>query len=294
MSSDDTSAALQLWAARRVDYARDGFIIARGVIPPADLEPIKADLEHLTRTVASQRGLASPPQGTPMAFADAAAYYEQADAGFGAALHSAMGLTPSVAQLWRHKKLLNAVNSLTGWDAISAHPIFNIRPKAPCAKELNYGMHQDPAFWNTRALSVGVVSCWLPLVDVGRENGTLQLIRGSHRHRRLYPHHLAPDGSYAPFISRAHIPDGDCVLAEIGPGDAVFFQEYTVHGGCGPNTTRGVRWAVDLRWQSHRHPNFLTGAHDTVKLWDSTSGAAAVDIPAWAAAWRKQELARFV
>lgn len=284
----ELEATLEAW---RADYDRDGFVIAGGVVPRADLEPIKADLERLTHAVALKRGLQAPPSA-PMGFADAVARYEDSDTGFAAALHEEMELTPAVAQLWGHQRLLRAVAALTGWEAIAAHPIFNIRPKAPSGKELNYGMHQDPAFWNERALGVGVVACWLPLVDVGRANGTLQLIRGSHQRRRLFPHRLAPDGSYAPFIPRGQLPQGECVLAEISPGDAVFFQEYTVHGGCGPNKTRGVRWAVDLRWQSHHDPNFLTGQHDTVKLWDSAAGAATVDVPSWAASWRRQELAR--
>ncbi|CAE7763795.1 unnamed protein product, partial [Symbiodinium sp. CCMP2456] len=108
-------------------------------------------------------------------------------------------------------------------------------------------------------------------------NGTLQLIRGSHRRSDLYQHFLSPDGALAPFIPEETLPMGERVLALLNPGDAVFFSQRTVHGGCGPNLSQSVRWAVDLRWQSHGDPNFLTGRKDTVKLWDAETGPEAVD-----------------
>lgn len=268
-------------------YTRDGFVVVRGLLSADDLAALRADLTHTANRVAASRGLRSSAP-----FEAAVAEFEAKDPGFGAALHAAMALTPAVAALWRHPRLLEAVHQLTGWPAIAAHPIFNIRPKSPSARELNYGMHQDLAFWPQLARQVGVCACWLPLVPVGHHNGTLQLIRGSHAPRRVFQHHLAPDGSTAPCILAADQPAGERVLAELEVGDCVFFQEYTVHGGCGPNTSSGVRWAVDLRWQSLEQPNFLTGLADCVKLWDEDEGSACVDTTAWAASWAEQERVR--
>eukprot|EP00931_Biecheleriopsis_adriatica_P115238 TRINITY_DN91056_c0_g1_i1.p1 TRINITY_DN91056_c0_g1~~TRINITY_DN91056_c0_g1_i1.p1 ORF type:complete len:294 (+),score=54.84 TRINITY_DN91056_c0_g1_i1:59-940(+) len=272
----------------RADFERDGFVIVRDILSTKDLEPIKEDLNTLTRAVAAERSL----DCEHLSFEKAVAVMEAADPGFGAALHKAMTLTPAVSRLWQHPELLQAVHALTGWQSIAAHPIFNIRPKSPSARELNYGLHQDPAFWGEDAASIGVIACWLPLVSVSSLNGTLMMIQASHKAQKLYQHFLSPDGALAPFIPDTHLPSGERVLAELSPGDAVFFAQHTVHGGCGPNRSDLVRWAMDLRWQSHGDPNFLTGEMDTVKLWDVQGGSADVDVACWAAGWAQQERRR--
>jgi len=271
-------------------FRRDGFVIVRGLLPAGDLDGIKSDLQELTKRVAEVRNLEVDRANSD--FEVAVAELERKDSGFAAALHREMLLTASVAAIWRHPTVLKIVHELTGWDTIAAHPIFNIRPKAPSGKELNYGMHQDPAFWGQSAASIGVVACWLPLVPVSRENGTLQLIRSSHDHGQLFQHYLAPDGSYAPFISEEDQPAGERVVAELNVGDAVFFHQLTVHGGCGPNLSNTVRWAVDLRWQHHKDINFFSGLRDSVKLWDVEEGCLDVDVVHWASKWKCQENSR--
>ncbi|CAE7355225.1 CALS12 [Symbiodinium natans] len=252
------------------------------------LHALKDELCDLTLRLAKERGL----DAADARFSTAVSGLEAADPGFGAALHQAMSLTPAIADLWRSRELIEAVHNLTGWRSVAAHPIFNIRPKSPSARELNYGLHQDPAFWGEAAAGIDVVAAWLPLVHVSRENGTLQLICGSHKRPGLYRHFLSPDGAMAPFLPEESLPSGERILAELSPGDAVFFSQRTVHGGCGPNLSSAVRWAVDLRWQNPADRNFLTGQRDAVKLWDTECGLQEVDVEKWAAAWKEQEQLR--
>lgn len=289
MASDSSNKCTLKFPERlREDFDRDGFVIVPGLLPPSALEAVCTDLQQLTQRVAEKCGLSCEDSSLERAVAE----LDAAHAGFGAKLHEEMALTDAVVELWRHPSLLEMVHALSGWEAIAAHPIFNIRPKTPSARELNYGMHQDPAFWGKEAASIGVVACWLPLVPVSSLNGTLQVIRGSQLSEKVYQHFLSPDGALAPFIPEECLPPGERVVAELSPGDALFFSQLTVHGGCGPNRSDSVRWAVDLRWQSHAEANFLTGRCDTVKLWDMTMGPMEVDAVNWSATWARQEKQR--
>lgn len=97
--------------------------------------------------------------------------------------------------------------------------------------------HQDENFLPTRDRSL--VTAWIALEDVTRENGCLRVFRGSHAPGVLYP--MRPHNDPVN-LDRAEICYGfpyeeeDAVALEMKAGSVVFFNGYLLHASF-PNRT---------------------------------------------------------
>ncbi len=146
-------------------------------------------------------------------------------------------------------ELLGVISSIIG-NEIYAHPQFNFRAKLPNQEITVIPWHQDLAYLiPEEAGETLVVNVWLPLVKAYRENGCMQVIRGSHRYN-LIPHNFnekTPGHTGGKGISEADLPSGDIVTAELDVGDVLLTNERVVHRGL-PNRGNTVRWSVDTRY----------------------------------------------
>ncbi len=89
------------------------------------------------------------------------------------------------------------------------------------------------------------------LVDSNEENGCMWVIPGTHR-LPIVPHKLACGGKYLG-IDDNDLPVGEWVCCPVRKGGALLMTNRTVHGSF-LNKTEGVRWSVDLRYQSASLP----------------------------------------
>jgi len=88
------------------------------------------------------------------------------------------------------------------------------------------GWHQDIRYWSFQKPEL--ISVWLALGPERKENGCLQLIPGSHR--QSYP----PSSFDKELFFRSDLPENqevlaNRVLAELNPGDVLFFHAKTLH-----------------------------------------------------------------
>lgn len=101
-------------------------------------------------------------------------------------------------------------------------------------------LHQNWAFIDeTKATSVSI---WCPLVDSNEENGTLQLVPGSHKRYGRYRGPMVPwelEGI------KHEIIDNYLVPANIKAGQAVVLDDSIVHYSA-INKTQGLRLAIQL------------------------------------------------
>jgi Phytanoyl-CoA dioxygenase (PhyH) len=102
--------------------------------------------------------------------------------------------------------------------------------------------HYDPCF-----------NIWLPLTAVGREQPSVELVRGSHRRMRgLLP---SETGAYTDEWVAEHFPPTDRIAPELSPGDALIFDHSTLHRTQSLDRETVSRLSIECRVT--RHPAYL-------------------------------------
>ena len=150
-----------------------------------------------------------------------------------------------VAELATEEALLDAVEALIGPDILlwdSSIPL-----KAPHSGGY-FGWHQDGTYWPIEPLDQ-VVSVWLALGPVGRRNGGMRMIPGSHRLGQLPHRKTFDEKSMLRRGQRVAVPmdDASAIDIELEPGQASFHHTLMLHGS-GANQTESWRLGVILNF----------------------------------------------
>ncbi len=96
--------------------------------------------------------------------------------------------------------------------------------KGPGAKEIPW--HQDYNYWPLEPPVI--ISAWLAIDRVTRENACMQIIPGSHR--KLMPHIKAtPDMAFLEMVDPDTIDTSLAVDIELEPGQFILFNERVLH-----------------------------------------------------------------
>jgi ectoine hydroxylase-related dioxygenase (phytanoyl-CoA dioxygenase family) len=70
---------------------------------------------------------------------------------------------------------------------------------------------------------------WLPFTPVGREQPSVEIVRGSHRRMRELPMPSPHNGTFSEeWVARYFAPTA-YVAPELEPGDALIFDHWTLH-----------------------------------------------------------------
>ena len=127
-----------------------------------------------------------------------------------------------------------------------------------------WAWHQDYGYWYENGLlSPDLTSVFLALDPATRENGCLQVVRGSHLLGRL-EHTLTGDQAGAdPARVEAVLGRLEVVHAELEPGDALFFHPNLLHRS-DRNRSDRRRWSMICCYNSaandpvveHHHPGY--------------------------------------
>jgi phytanoyl-CoA hydroxylase len=238
MNPDRTTALQQprhfaLSKKQRQDFARDGYLIVRGLAAPARC---RALIDEIDRCLA-------PPLG-PLEL-EAELGYPGAPAGIAAR----GGQTP--------RRLLNAYSRgplFRDWarapevtqpltDLLDRRPFALVQAHHNCimTKYPEYGSetgwHQDIRYWSFAAPEL--INAWLALGPEGRAEGGMRVIPGTHRMR------LEPAQFDAALFLRPDLPEnrpllGRAVDLELDCGDVLFFHCRLLHAA-GRNATERVK-----------------------------------------------------
>ncbi|MFC5410343.1 phytanoyl-CoA dioxygenase family protein [Larkinella bovis] len=205
-------------------YQRDGYVVVRNLFS-------KAEVERLYAVAVGDEVLSRKT-------------YDRVDAsGLKTRLALWYTLDDSVySKLARSARIVNAVEQLLGGPAAHYHSkLMQKEPRTGGAWE----WHQDYGYWykNNGFLFPDMLSALTALTPATRENGCLQMIKGSHRMGRV-EHGFTGEqiGADAEKVNEA-LKIMPLEYLEMEPGDTAFFHCNTLHASAA-NLSDKPRWSI--------------------------------------------------
>lgn len=139
-------------------------------------------------------------------------------------------------RLLYHERILDIVQDLIGPNIMLFHDQALYKPARTGGPIF---WHQDNAYW--KCAPANLVSCWLTLDPVVRENGAMQMIPGSH----LKPAHHEHSGT--DILLKTDTGNAQPVVVDLPAGGCMFHHCQTLHS-TEPNTTEQQRRAFAIHF----------------------------------------------
>ncbi len=144
----------------------------------------------------------------------------------------------------RSERVINAVKPLLDSDAPVCHFHSKLMQKEPRVGGA-WEWHQDYGYWykNQFMFPDQLISIMVALTEASKENGCLQVIRGSHKLGRVN-HGFAGEqvGADEAMVNNA-LETMELVYCELNPGDALVFHSNLLHRS-EANLSERPRWSV--------------------------------------------------
>ncbi len=264
-----------LTAAQKQQYEEQGFVVFERLFEPEELQPVIAELDEsvdrLARKYHAEGRITSLCEGAGFATRflelcrqNEAMYNE---------LTGSQQIGPATFDLLKHPKLVDIAEDIVGPE-VHCQGRYRFRPKLPGKSAADFRWHEDTLYQAKRAFymeqqhglgaddprrSGNVISrmylaatmpepgFWIPLVDVGPENGCLQLLPGSHRHAPPWEEQADPSKSATQLEGLVPVP------VPLSVGGAILIHQQCTHASP-PNLSDHIRWSVDIRYQDGRRP----------------------------------------
>jgi len=125
---------------------------------------------------------------------------------------------------------------------------FNSKHLAKLDVYYKFPPHQD---WRSMQGSLNSVVVWVPLMDVSRELGALEIIPGSH----LWGLQESREDGWYRHIEG--LPDDEYKSIEMNAGDVLTFSSFLVHRS-GNNITDAIRWSCHFRYNDLEEATFIS------------------------------------
>jgi ectoine hydroxylase len=121
--------------------------------------------------------------------------------------------------------------------------------------------HQDYGYWyHNGCLTPDMGSCLIGIDRATKENGCLQVLKGSHKLGRI--DHLKTGDQTGADMERVNVALQRCelVYVELNPGDAVLFHANLLHRS-DQNTSDDPRWALICCYNTRKNDPYKPGRH---------------------------------
>ncbi len=131
--------------------------------------------------------------------------------------------------------------------------------------------HQDYGYWyNNGCLFPDMASCLIAVDQATKNNGCLQVIRGSHKMGRV--EHLKTGDQTGADLERvaAALERMELIYCELEPGDAIFFHGNTLHRS-DQNTSDNPRWSLICCYNTRHNDPYFQSKHpnyEPLEIWE--------------------------
>ena len=167
----------------------------------------------------------------------------------------------------RNRRVLEPMEQLLGEEVYHYHHKMMLKePFTGGAWE----WHQDYGYWYKQFLFADMASCMIAVDRATKENGCLQVLKGSQRLGRL-EHGLTGDQTGADMARiRAVEEKFERVYCQMEPGTALFFHSNLLHRS-DPNDSPEARWSLICCYTAANNTPFVEGTPGTfapLERWD--------------------------
>ncbi|MDG1875258.1 MAG: phytanoyl-CoA dioxygenase family protein [Mariniblastus sp.] len=131
--------------------------------------------------------------------------------------------------------------------------------------------HQDYGYWyNNGCLFPDMASCLIAVDQATKNNGCLQVIRGSHKMGRV--EHFKTGDQTGADLERvaAALERMELIYCELEPGDAIFFHGNTLHRS-DQNTSDNPRWSLICCYNTRHNDPYFQSKHpnyEPLEIWE--------------------------
>jgi hypothetical protein len=261
---------------RRKEYREKGFHIWKGFFSRPEVSAVHEEAKRAFALQIERVGVAKPA-----ARADDERFEREMRGLFERDLDSFIGAgklcqhSVAMHRLSLGEKLVGAVKEMgISFPMICTRPVMYFNSRHLAKSEVFYKTppHQD---WRSMQGSLNAMVVWIPLVDVNRSLGALEVIPGSHLEGLL----SATPGEWGLFNLNERFQDSDYISAEVEAGDAVFFSSFLVHRS-GDNVTDRVRWSMHFRYNDAEERTFLARKFPNPYIYKPQDALITPDFPA--------------
>ena len=124
-----------------------------------------------------------------------------------------------------------------------------------------WAWHQDYGYWyNNGCLFPDMASCMIAVDEATRDNGCLQVLRGSHRLGRIDHIQVGDQTGADPERVQIALNRLELVYCELKPGSAVFFHCNTLHRS-DQNKSDNARWAFICCYNTAHNDPYKESKH---------------------------------
>jgi phytanoyl-CoA hydroxylase len=232
------------------DYKERGFILAKGFFTQGEIDRIREQAREVFAIQIARLGIADAAPLDDAAFERAMVTLFEEHLDVFVNCGKQVQHLISLHKLSLDDRVLNALSELgLAFPNVSTRPVLYFNSPLLAKKEVYWRLspHQD---WRSMQGSLDAVVVWVPLIDIGRPLGALEVIPGSHKWGLMAAEMLDGYGNMTTPPEQSQF-----VPIEVQKGDALFFSALLVHQS-GTNSTTSIRWSCHFRYNNLRDASF--------------------------------------
>ncbi len=221
-------------------YNTDGFIVVPGLLSKEETD-VLAEVSRLDAKLAGLMNVRLDATGAKTTLA----------------LDNDLG-DDMLSAIVRSKRIIESVSQILSDEPYHYH--HKVSAKQPFEGGA-WEWHQDYGYWyNNGCLFPNMVSCYIAIDPATKENGCLQVLKGSHLIGRV--DHGKSGGQTGADMERvnAALQQLELVYAELAPGDAVYFHCNTLHRS-DQNRSPNPRWGLICCYNARHNSPYKDGPH---------------------------------
>ena len=221
-------------------WNRDGYILVRGLF---DAE----EMAILRETAVTDETLQEAAQGLKDGEGGVTRI-----SGWNQAGDDAYGLVA------RSHRVVDLMEAVLGGEVYHYHSKMNMKEAFTGGA---WAWHQDYGYWyNNGCLLPDMASCFIAVDPCTRENGCMQVLKGSHLMGRIEHGTFGDQTGADPERVEAASEIMELVYVEMEPGDALFFHSNTLHRS-DQNKSPHPRWTLICCYNTKHNSPYKDGPH---------------------------------